>query len=152
MKASESDKSVAELLKLTYTLVKELHPHYSKDSVSLEDDFEKDLGLDSLSRVELISRIEAYFETSFSQEVMYEAQTPKDLLGALLGPKANPLIHSFLEKSAFTLKAAETFPADAQTLVEVLLWHAKEHPDRPHIQLYEDDGSGELITLSLIHI
>jgi len=146
MKESNTDKMLEELLQLIYRLVKELHPHFSKDLVSLEDDFEKDLGLDSLSRVELISRIEAFFKTSFPQKVLYEAQTPKDLLEALLGSKAPPLISSYLEKSRLRLKETFTLPSNAQTLVEVLLWHVKEHPDRPHIQLYEDDGQGEVIT------
>lgn len=146
MKASESEKKVEELLQLIHNLVKELHPHFSKSSVTLEDDFEKDLGLDSLSRVELISRIEASFKTSFPETILHEAQTPKDLLKALLGPKAHPVINSYLEKSALKLKETASLPTDAKTLVEVLLWHVKEHPDRPHIQLYEDDGKGEVIT------
>jgi acyl carrier protein len=146
MKSAKSEKRVDELLELIYNLVKELHPHFSKSSVTLEDDFEKDLGLDSLSRVELISRIEASFNTSFPDKVLHEAQTPKDILEMLLGSKAHPAISSYLEKSALELKETASLPTDAQTLVEVLFWHVKEHPDRPHIQLYEDDGKGEVIT------
>lgn len=146
MKIAESEKSAEDLLKVIYNLVKELHPHFSKNSVSLEDDFEKDLGLDSLSRVELISRVEASFKTSFPEKVLHEAQSPKDILEALLGPQAYPVIHSYVEKSALKLKETASLPTDAETLVDVLLWHVKEHPDRPHIQLYEDDGKGEIIT------
>jgi len=148
VKPAESEKRVEELLKVTYDLVKELHPHFSKSSVNLEDDFEKELGLDSLSRVELISRIEASFDTSFPQKVLHEAQTPKDLLKSLLGPQAHPVIDSYIEKSSLKLKESASLPTDEKTLVEVLFWHAKEHPDRPHIQLYQDDGKGEIITYS----
>ena len=146
MKRAESERRVEELLKLIYNLVKELHPHFSKSSVSLEDDFEKDLGLDSLSRVELISRIESFFKTPFPEQIISEAQTPKDLIEILLGQKAIPIISSYLEKSALKLKKTTSLPTDAQTLVEVLFWHVKEHPERPHIQLYQDDGKGEVIT------
>lgn len=148
MKESKSRKMVEDLLQLVYRLVKELHPHFSKSSVSLDEHFEKELGLDSLSRVELISRVELFFNTAFTEKVLYEAQTPKDLLEALLGPKAIPVIDSFIEKSSLNLKEATSLPIDAQTLVEVLQWHVKEHPDRPHIQLYQDDGKGEVITYS----
>ena len=65
-----------------------------------------------------------------------------------MGPKAIPVIDSFIEKSSLDLKEATSLPIDAQTLVEVLQWHVKEHPDRPHIQLYQDDGKGEVITYS----
>lgn len=144
MKASE--KKAEELLKQIYTLVKELHPYFSKDSVRLDDHFEKDLGLDSLSRVELISRIEIFFKTRFSEKLIYEAQTPKELLRALLGPKAAPLIHSFSKKTDLGLKEISGLPVSAQTLFEVLQWHVKVHPDRPHIQFYEDEGEAEAIT------
>ena len=37
-------------------------------------------------------------------------------------------------------------PDAAQSLVEVLDWHVAQHPDRPHIQLYEDQGDGDVIS------
>ena len=146
MNEFQSGKMVEELLELIYDLVKEIHPHFKKSSVTLEDHFETDLGLDSLSRVELISRVEASFKSTFTQKLLYEAQTPKDLLEALLGPQATPFIESFLEKSTLRLEESDALPVEAQTLVDVLMWHVKEHPNRPHIQLYEDDGKGEVIT------
>ena len=148
MNEFQSEKMVKELLQLIYELVKEIHPHFKKSSVALEDHFEKDLGLDSLSRVELISRVEVSFKTTFTQKLLYEAQTPKDLLAELLGPQATPLIESFLEKSTLKLEESDALPAEAQTLIDVLMWHVKEHPNRPHIQLYEDNDKGEMITYS----
>ncbi len=146
MNASKSDNLVEELLVLIHDLVKEIHPNFKKIVVTLEDHFERDLGLDSLSRVEMISRVEAAFKTTFTQKLMYEAETPKDLLEALAGSDASPLIESFLEKSTLALEVSDKLPDHAKTLIDVLMWHVNEHENRPHIQLYEDDGTGEMIT------
>ena len=44
------------------------------------------------------------------------------------------------------LGEATAAPAEAQTLVEVLDWHVLHHPDRPLIQIYQDENEGEIIT------
>jgi acyl-CoA synthetase (AMP-forming)/AMP-acid ligase II len=44
------------------------------------------------------------------------------------------------------LEAADGAPTQATTLVDVLDWHARCHPQRPHIVLYVDDERREEIT------
>jgi 1-acyl-sn-glycerol-3-phosphate acyltransferase len=141
-----SEKKAEALLSEILLLVKERHPRFSRSSLTLDDHFEKDLGLDSLARVELISRIESHFGSHFSQRLINEAQTPKELLRELLGDKAKPFFTSLTKKSTRELQETSGLPGSAQTLLEVLEWHVKHHPKRPHIQFYEDEREGETIS------
>lgn len=151
METSQSEAYVDKLLTLIHQIVTELHPHFNRDRVTLEDDFEKDLGLDSLSRVELITRIEEAFNKALPQEIIYEAQTPKALLDALFEADAAPIMDSYLKKSELRLEKTHALPHKAQTLVQALQWHLQQHPKRPHIQLYADEGEGEIITYEKLY-
>src|SRR4029077_2498303 len=53
-------------------------------SLSLESSLERDLGLDSLGRVELLGRLERSFGVRLPEEVLASAEPPRDLLQALL--------------------------------------------------------------------
>lgn len=146
MKVSKSLQDIEKLLQLVTDLIKEIHPNLNRHHIRLDDNFEHDLGLDSLSRVELISRIMESYKTDIPEKDLLEMRTSRELLEVLLGPDTSPLIDSFTLKADLKLKEVDALPLEAKTLVEVLFWHVKEHPDRPHIQLYEDDGQGEAIT------
>ena len=135
------------LIKVIYDLCSEVHSgHVLVNHITLDNTFDKDLGLDSLARVELISRVEAEFKFALPEHSFAETQTPRDLLRAIQGTHLD-----YMEISAASQPAVETLktsdvPSVAQTLVEVLEWHVEQHPDRPHIQFYQDDGKGEVIT------
>jgi len=143
----KSDKRAETLLQVIGDLVTEIHPHHLPvERITLDSSFEKELGLDSLSRVELIARVETAFKLALPRRTYVEAETPRDLLRTLLGTEV-PYAHlPASEISAVALGEAAVAPAEAQTLVDVLRWHVAQHPDRPHIQLYQDDGNGEVIT------
>ncbi|MFT7824603.1 MAG: AMP-binding protein [Sulfurimonas sp.] len=144
---SESDKKAKALLKVIRKLLTEIHPHHQpSEHFTLDSSFEKELGLDSLSRVELIARVEKEFELALPERTYAEAETPRDLLRMLLGTEKTYETLKDSEISSITLGKAEGTPFDAKTLVEVLQWHVMQHPDRPHIQFYQDDGQGEVIT------
>jgi acyl carrier protein len=51
--------------------------------VTLDMDFDRDLGMDSLARVELLSRIEKRYGVLLDDRVFTEARTPRALLQAL---------------------------------------------------------------------
>ena len=56
------DQAAENLLLVIRTLMDEVHPQRSfAPAIELDSHFERDLGLDSLTRVELISRVERQF-------------------------------------------------------------------------------------------
>ena len=65
-------------------IVAELHPHLgARAGVTLDSSLDRDLGLDSLSRMELLSRLERRFGATIPETVMANAETARELLPAL---------------------------------------------------------------------
>ena len=148
---NHSEQKAQEFLDLLLTFIKEIHPHFHKPSIQLEDDFEHDLGLDSLSRVELLSRIQEHYHINLCEEELYEIQNPKELLKTIIGAKetlSHHLDHTIVSQN---LDENSDLPHKAKTLIDVLHWHLKQHPQRIHIQMYEDDNSGKAISYQALY-
>lgn len=144
---NDADKSMDVLLRNIGELVAELHPSWPKTRKIQPDSLlSKDLGLDSLARVELLMRMERSLNTTFEEKIFIDAETPRDLWQEII--KAGPSLASFTFPEIKAPVMAETYdlPQSAKTLVDVLDWHVKNHPDRIHIRLYSDDSEGETIT------
>ena len=131
-------RQVGEGLRMRPELLRKLH---------LDSSFDKDLGLDSLSRMEMLARVEEHFGVALSEEVYARIETPRDLWREI--QNANPhqqlkpeLFDSLLNKQ----NESDAIAYDAQTLVDVLEWHVKTHPERTHITLYSDQDDGQKIT------
>ena len=133
------------ILEVLAALASELHRQRRGKPVSLDSHLERDLGLDSLARVEFIARIEERFGIALPETVYGDIEVPRDLLRFLR--VANPAPHAGraapVEMPIDVAGSGE--PMEANTLVEVLQWHAERHPERPHIQFYQDEGDGEVI-------
>ncbi|HKX38687.1 MAG TPA: acyl carrier protein, partial [Burkholderiales bacterium] len=52
--------------------------------VALDSSLERDLGLDSLARVELVLRLEREFQAQLPEQALASSETPRDLLRFLL--------------------------------------------------------------------
>jgi acyl carrier protein len=74
----------AKLLRLVDALVAELRPGFAAKS-RLDSRLDKDLGLDSLARVELLARIESAFAIRLGEDLLGSAETVRDLLAAIGG-------------------------------------------------------------------
>lgn len=144
----EAGENVDEkVLEIVRAMADELHPgRRGRMKVTLSSDLDRDLGFDSLARVELFGRINNTFRVDVDESVLESAETPADLLDAVsdAGPRRAP--GAALSAERTPLAAVDTLPADAGTLVEVLNWHAKEHPERPHVHLLEAGGSQTVLT------
>ncbi len=127
------------LIALVRDLVRELHPQRSRfTDVGPSSRIERDLGIDSLARTELILRIERAFHVHLPARTIGEAETVEDLVRAL--EQAGPA----LEHAAFAAAPISTFPAvsaanEARTLIEVLEWHAARNSDRLHLTVLQDE-------------
>ncbi len=133
-----------QTLEIFRELLNELGSHQAAQSVSLHLSMDRDLGLGSLERVELLVRFEARFNTRLPDEVAQTAETPADWVHAVLeGHKESG--HKQRYRIQQPEREAPPPPDTAKTLVEVLRRHAEVEPDRVHVHLLEDD-SGQDIT------
>jgi len=138
--------SADALVEMLRQLAAELHPARAAIPSSLDARLERDYGFDSLGRVELYLRIERRFGMSLPETVMAEAETPRDLLRALLAASpARRASAGAIERVTALAVESET-PDDATTLPDVLAWHVRKHPDRPHIVLQDEDGGERTVT------
>jgi acyl carrier protein len=137
--AGTTTETAARLLAIIRGLLAEIHPGQEEASTPvLDSSLDRDLGLDSLAQVELLVRIERSFNVSLSEQILATVDTVRDLLRAVLGAGAGKPETVAREIGAVKLDAVAETPLLAETLVEVLEWHVKNHPDRPHIRLYSD--------------
>lgn len=147
--SQQSNHTVTELLQLITTLVAEIHPQgFPTQSITLDSNFEKDLGLDSLARIELISRIEKQFKLALPERIFAESGSARDLLRAIQGADTPITGLHEVDTLAVMPSTISASPDDSQTLIDVLNWHVNTHPDSAHIQMYTDQGDGEVITFS----
>lgn len=135
----EPDNSTRQeraLLEIVRKLVRELHPQRTV-SVSLASRLDRDLGIDSLTRAELLLRIEQAFRARLPEHTLTQAETIADLLAAL-GKAAPPLAPA--PGRAVTAVALPEVPAaaNARSLTEALDWHATAHADRLHVTYLAD--------------
>ena len=75
-----TDRPDALLLELVRQLAIELRRQSGTARVNLDSLLDRDLGFDSLARVELLARIEQAFGVSLPEQALVTAETPRDLL------------------------------------------------------------------------
>jgi len=134
------------LIEMIRQLAAELHPSRAAIPSSLDGRLEQDYGFDSLGRVELFLRIERRFGVSLPEAIMAEAETPRDLLRAMLAASPVHPAHAGAIERVSALAVESETPDEAVTLPEVLAWHVRRHPDRPHIVLQDEEGGERTIT------
>jgi 1-acyl-sn-glycerol-3-phosphate acyltransferase len=127
-----------ELIAIIDKLVRELHPQRKNYDVALSSRLERDLGIDSLARTELILRIERAFRLRLPIDLVGQAETVADILKSIeQAPSGKELAHA--EPLATSVLPVVPAAVEARTLIEVLEWHVAHHPDRLHLTLLQDD-------------
>ncbi|MCC4115863.1 AMP-binding protein [Aromatoleum toluclasticum] len=144
MNRSRPAIDAAEVLGIVRGLVGELRPGKPPEA-GLDSHLERELGLDSLARVELLARIERAAHARLPEDTLASAETPRQLFAALCAARPDAT------SSAPGLAAAPDTtrieaPSGAATLVDVLLWHAERSPDHVHIRLLHDDAEVGTLT------
>jgi len=167
MAASRVDAET--LLALVAEIARELRAGDGSLRVDLDTDLYRDLGLDSLARMELLARLERAAGASLPDRVLAEATTPRELLRAFEsvrpstsapgpGMAANPPRPGAVVGAGRASPAPETavepeadaVPTDAETLIDALAWHAAEHPDREHVRLVDESESETVVTFGAL--
>jgi len=143
----DQEKLANSFLMLIEDLVTELHADKNLGFVlSLDSSLDDDLGLDSLARVELISRIERHFNVTLPQLDFAEAESPRDLLRSIINAQGHKKTFSAKQVIERAVGKVGKLPHHAATLVEVLEWHLQHNPERLHINILGADNDVQGLT------
>jgi fatty-acyl-CoA synthase len=155
----DSESLEPKVLAVVLQLLNELESTVAKEALrrkGLDAHLEKDLGLGSLERVELLVRLDAAFQIDLPDQVLADADTVRILLTAISSAApANSTQPS--DSQPAQISAARQSPPSthaaiprgisaAQTLSEILIQRGREEPSSVHITLYEDDQHTRDIT------
>jgi 1-acyl-sn-glycerol-3-phosphate acyltransferase len=146
------DTAVRErVLEAVRSLLEELGSQGALPLLNGGSQLDRDLGLGSLERVELLARLETAFNIRLPDRVASEANTPDDLARAILGAPGNIVEEaetgSALRASVTTQKlhrgAADAGVLSAETLLDVLRHRAAHDAERAHLLITEETEEGE---------
>src|SRR2546425_7476275 len=135
-----------QTLAIIRELLAELRSDRAAQTISLHSSFERDLGLESLARVELLLRCETRFHARLPDEIAQRAETPAEWIQALRngsGTVTGAVNARYRIRQP--AREAPRAPESARDWVRVLRHHAEVEPDRAQVHLLEGD-SGEDIT------
>jgi 1-acyl-sn-glycerol-3-phosphate acyltransferase len=137
------------VLEIVRGLLQELGSFGALPILNASSHLDRELGLGSLERVELLARLETEFGVRLPDRAASEANTPEDLTRIILeAPQADSTdekTFSALGASAATQRihneAVQAGPFAAQTLIDVLRFRAAQDTERAHL-LITEDGDG----------
>jgi fatty-acyl-CoA synthase len=160
------------VLAVVRELLAELGHAAALRSAGLASHLERDLGLGSLERVELLLRLDQTFGTRLDENVLAAAETVQDLVaavGAATGvtsarsPDPLGLSGAGAQAQAAALAAEIAFPGrsrpsqglaegipSAETFQEVLRQRGRADASRTHLIFYEDDAEGPSLTFGAL--
>jgi 1-acyl-sn-glycerol-3-phosphate acyltransferase len=148
----------AAVLDAVGDVAEELRGGVAVPVVRLDSRLDAELGLDSLSLVELRTRLESVFDVELPDRILAVGVTPADWVDAVRRAHGRVRAPAAVRRTARPGgdgaheggADGEGPPAHAATLVEALEWHAVTHPDRVHITIIhaddpddDPDGNGE---------
>src|SRR5439155_24073369 len=151
--AAQLDRSAARerVLEVIRGLLEELGSQGALPILNVHSQLDRDLGLGSLERVELLARLETAFGMRLPDRVASEANTPEDLARAVL---SSPGTTAEEEEAGCALRASVTVQKrhraasdagvlSAETLIDVLRYRAAHDAQRNHLLITEDSDAGE---------
>ncbi|MBV8515515.1 MAG: AMP-binding protein, partial [Acidobacteria bacterium] len=158
------DKSATRerVLQIVRGLLEELGSQGALPILNAKSLLDRDLGLGSLERVELLSRLEEEFGVRIPDQIAAEANTPEELSNALEQAPSVDCIDedapSVLQASAAARQARSHShlpePPEgvfaSETLLDVLRYRARHDAERAHLLITEEiaNGSEREITLT----
>ncbi len=139
------------VLEVIRGLLDELGSQGALPMLNAASQLDRDLGLGSLERVELLVRLETAFNLRLPDRVASEANTPEDLTRAILtvpGTTAEDEEPGSALRASVTVQKLHLAAADegvfaAETLIDVLRYRAVHDAERAHLLITEDTDDGE---------
>lgn len=147
--AADTREQVLQVVRAMY--VELHHTQRGVDDIDLESTLERELGFDSLARVELLLRLEQQCSVHLPEATLAAAETVADLLHAVIAAAAAvsaadrvPLQTPSITDIGPTRPRLEV-PSRAATLSEVLDWRVRSTPDATHA-IVLGEGRAEPLT------
>src|SRR5688572_33288364 len=128
------------VLAVVAAVARETRPHVDA-YVTLDSSLERELGLDSLARVELVLRLEREFAVSLPEQAPASSETPRDLLRFLLASQGHAPHMADVTVASLAQTQGVRAPEQVKTLTDALEYHVERQPDRLTVFLY--DGAEE---------
>jgi 1-acyl-sn-glycerol-3-phosphate acyltransferase len=145
--ANASPEVAARFIRLVRDLVWELHPEMQRRvAVTLDSDLDRDLGLDSLGRAELVLRIDRAFKVRLPDQLLADASTPRDLLQALFAAAPHSAAAMETLPPELTELPEVVAPFSETTLIGVLAQYVHSHGERPHVLLWQCEDEEQRIS------
>jgi 1-acyl-sn-glycerol-3-phosphate acyltransferase len=135
------EEVLARVLDVVRDLARESGGSRALRAVAPDSSLEREVGLGSLERVELLVRLERAFDRSLDDRFL-QLDSARAVAEALLEQAASRPLR--LPERRAELEAGRV--VQARTVHESLFRHALAEPDRPTVYLREDDGREETIT------
>jgi acyl carrier protein len=137
MNQAPKEIAAGRVLEVVTKVMREARPNVPAQ-VTLDSALDKDLGLDSLARVELVLRLEREFAVSLPEQALATSETPRDLLRFLLSSAGQAPRAADTSVASLVQSERVPPPANARTLVEALEYHVERQPERLTVHLYEE--------------
>jgi fatty-acyl-CoA synthase len=138
------------VLEVVRALLEELGSQGVLPTLGPTSHLDRDLGLGSLERVELLARLETEFSVRLPDQLAAEANTPEDLARALVdapggdvGESDSPsALRASVTAQKLQREATQSGVFFAETLLDVLRYRATHDAERTHL-LITEDGEGQ---------
>lgn len=139
------------VLQVVRGLLEDLGSFGAVAGLTVTSNLDRDLGLGSLERVELLTRLEHEFDLRLPDTLTAEASTSEELIQAILVAPGAPEMAAQVISELHDSLAAQRQPDDqadpiiqkAETLVEVIRHRGIHDATRAHLLITEDDEHGE---------
>ncbi|MGC1483374.1 MAG: AMP-binding protein [Candidatus Acidiferrum sp.] len=152
--ASEVRQRVLEVIR---SVLEELGSRGALPMLNGASQLDRDLGLGSLERVELLARLETVFGVRLPDSVVAEANTPGELATALrTAPRAETqdddagsAMRAAITTQKLQREAGDEGVFSAETLLDVLRYRAMHDAERTHLLITEEtEGKERSVTLT----
>jgi 1-acyl-sn-glycerol-3-phosphate acyltransferase len=141
--ARDEESIEDHVLEVVRALAAELQAGRPLREVTARSSLEREVGLGSLERVELLLRLEAAFGRALDEAAL-QADTPAELARAVRGAGGRAAV--LVRERTPALPAARALLSTPSTVHGALWQRAQATPERPHAWVREEDGTETTLT------
>lgn len=146
----DTKKLELELAALLRDFMVEMGNKNAAQRIALRADFEADLGIDSLGRVEYLHRAEKAFQAHLTTRNFSEIHTLEELINVLKKTLPMEEINKTKIKSQSS-ENPEIVKNQSETIIERFLKHVEKDPNRIHIYYQDENGQETPLTYEEIY-